>query len=110
MKVFPMLKTNYAFIETLLKTDATVTEDDRKKILAICKNKNRYSHCDLISRAEALDLLQVSGPTFLKYIRAGYFTEVRMSPRKIRFFRPQLLEFLCTGAACAAETDRRVIA
>ncbi|MDD3948456.1 MAG: hypothetical protein PHT43_03210 [Anaerolineaceae bacterium] len=96
-----MREENIAAIAALLATDATVTDDDRKSILAICNHKARYSHRDLISRAEALELLQISGPTLLKFIRAKKITEVRMSDRKRRFIRQEILDFLCHGESAA---------
>jgi len=88
-------------IESLMATDPTVSDDDRQKISAICRNKVRYSHRDLISRAEALELLQISVPTLLKFIRAKKITEVRMSDRKRRFIRQEILDFLCHGESAA---------
>jgi len=98
-----MKKENIIAISALLAADPTVTDEHHQQILEICKNKKTYTRRDLISRAEVFELLQISGPTLLKYIRAGKITEVRMSPRKIRFIRQQVMDFLCHGEACGME-------
>ena len=82
-----------AAVESLLNSDAEVTPEQRKDILAACKGSRKRR---LIKRKEALKLLGVSAPTLLTFIRSGKVDLYRLSLRKCRFDLDQI-EFIANG-------------
>ena len=70
-------------IQTLLKADATVDEEQAANILRCCKQTNVRRR--LINAREAMAILAVSRPTLRFYVKQGYLQQINFSSRKVRF-------------------------
>lgn len=90
-----MLEKVYTAVKAIVDANSGIDDTDRKRILDACKNE--FIRRKLITRKEALEILEVSPPTFLKFIREKKVREIRLSPRKIRFDKNQIIAFANTG-------------
>ena len=87
-----MTKAIVAFIEA-----STLPAADKARITAACRSRRR-----LLNRRQVLERLQVSRPTLLTIIRRGELTEIRITPRKVRFIEAEV-EALEAGYGVHAE-------
>ncbi len=74
--------------EALLDNASEVSLEQRNKILAACKSVPKKRR--LIKRKEAIQILGISAPTLLKFIRAGKIDVYKLSQRKCRFDLDQI--------------------
>ena len=90
-------------IQTLLKADATVDEEQAANILRCCKQTNVRRR--LINAREAMAILAVSRPTLRFYVKQGYLQQINFSSRKARFDADEVQRFAnngsSTGTNCA---------
>ena len=84
-------------IQALLKSDASVTEEQAKSILRCCKRKNVPRH--LINAREAMAILGVTRPTLRAYVKQGRLNQINISSRKVRFDADEVQHFANNGAA-----------
>lgn len=83
-----------AAVESLLNSDVEVSPEQRKNILAACKSAPKKRRMG--NRKEVLQILGVTAPTLLNYIRAGKVDVLKLSTRKCRFDLDQV-EALANG-------------
>lgn len=78
---------NEAMIQAIIAfIDATMLPaDDKARIRAACRPRRK-----LLNRRQVLERLQVSRPTLLAIIRRGELTEIRITPRKVRFIEAEV--------------------
>ena len=84
-------------IESLLKADASVTEEQAKSILRCCKQSNTRRH--LINAREACAILDCSRPTLRFLVKQGRLQQINFSSRKARFDFDQVQSFANNGAS-----------
>ena len=84
-------------IESLLKADASVTEEQAKNILRCCKQSNTRRH--LINAREACLLLSCSRPTLRSLVKQGHLQQINFSSRKARFDYAEVQNFANNGAS-----------
>ena len=84
-------------IESLLKADASVTEEQAKSILRCCKQSNTRRH--LINAREACLLLSCSRPTLRALVKRGALQQINFSSRKARFDYAEVQNFANNGAS-----------
>ena len=84
-------------IESLLKADASVTEEQAKSILRCCKQSNPRRH--LINAREACLLLSCSRPTLRLLVKQGRLQQINYSSRKARFVFDEVQNFANNGAS-----------
>lgn len=85
-------------IESLLKADASVTEEQAKSILrCCCKQSNTRRH--LINAREACLLLSCSRPTLRALVKRGALQQINFSSRKARFDYAEVQNFANNGAS-----------
>ena len=83
-------------IESLLKADASVTDEQAKCIIRCCKQSNTRRH--LINAREACSLLSCSRPTLRALVKHGVLQQINFSSRKARFDFDQVQSFANNGA------------
>ena len=84
-------------IESLLKADSTVTEEQAKSILLCCKQSNTRRH--LINAREACSLLSCSRPTLRALVKHGVLQQINFSSRRVRFDFDAVQSFANNGAS-----------
>lgn len=98
-----MTATTINAIQTLLKADASVSEEQAANILSYCKQANVRRR--LINAREVMELLCISRPTLRFYVRKGYLQQINFSSRKARFDADDVQRFAnngsSTGTNCA---------
>jgi len=87
-------------ITLALDGDCTVSAADRARILSDCAG-TAIPKKDMISGRQAMEILCVSRPTLLRYVKSGLLTQVRISCRKIRYDRHEVLHLAEHGANSA---------
>ena len=83
-------------IESLLKADASVTEEQAKCIIQRCKQSNTRRH--LINARDACSLLSCSRPTLRLLVKQGHLQQINYSSRKVRFDFDEVQRFANNGA------------
>ena len=84
-------------IESLLKADSTVTEEQAKSILLCCKQSNTRRH--LINARGACGILDCSRPTLRLLVKQGHLQQINYSSRKARFDYAEVQNFANNGAS-----------
>lgn len=84
-----------SMVERLLLTDRSVTDDQRKAVLAACQSG--YRKRKLVTAKEAMKMLQISRPTLRQWCREGKLSQVVYSPRKIRFDSGEIERLMFNG-------------
>ena len=85
-------------IESLLKADASVTEEQAKCIIQRCKQSNTRRH--LINAREAMTILGgISRPTLRALVKRGVLQQINFSSRKARFDYAEVQRFANNGAS-----------
>ena len=84
-------------IESLLKADASVTEEQAKCIIRCCKQSNTRRH--LINAREACAILDCSRPTLRLLVKQGRLQQINYSSRKARFVFDEVQNFANNGAS-----------
>ena len=91
-----MTEVTLASIQTLLKADPTVTDEQEKCIIRSCKQTNTRRH--LINAREACSLLTCSRPTLRLLVKQGHLQQINYSSRKVRFDFEEVQRFANNGA------------
>lgn len=86
----------YSAIEMLLAADTSVDETRRKDVLAVCRRRQKR-HRKLITVRRAAELLDCHPRTVERYAAKGLLTQVRFSPRKIRYDLDEVEAFARNG-------------
>lgn len=94
-----MLDATVATIKTIAENDPESTPEQIKSILGACKAP--IARRKLITAGRAMEILEISRPTLREYARAGKLSEVRMSPRKVRFDLAEIERLAYNGAEMA---------
>ena len=84
-------------IESLLKADASVTEEQAKCIIQRCKQSNTRRH--LINAREACAILSCSRPTLRFLVKQGRLQQINFSSRRVRFDFDAVQSFANNGAS-----------
>ena len=84
-------------IQTLLKTDATVGEEQAASILRCCKQTTVRRR--LINAREAMAVLAVSRPTLRALVKQGHLQQINFSSRKARFDADEVQRFANNGSS-----------
>ena len=84
-------------IESLLKADASVTEEQTANILRCCKQSKTRRH--LINAREAMTILSCSRPTLRFLVKQGRLQQINYSSRKARFDFDEVQNFANNGAS-----------
>ena len=82
-------------IQALLKSDASVTEEQAKSILRSCKQTKPLRH--LSNAREAMAILACSRPTLRAYVKQGCLAQFNFSSRKARFDAEEVQRFANNG-------------
>ena len=92
-------------IQTLLKADATVGEEQAANILRCCKQTTVRRR--LITAREAMAVLAVSRPTLRFYVKQGYLQQINFSSRKARFDADEVQRFANNGSSTGTNCSPR---
>ena len=94
-------------IQTLLKADASVGDEQAANILRCCKQSNTRRH--LINAREACAILDCSRPTLRALVKQGRLQQINFSSRKARFDADEVQRFAnngsSTGTNCASRKN-----
>ena len=86
---------SFNLISLVLTNDKSVSPEQRESILRLCRqDKPRRK---LIKAKDAMGILDVSRPTLRAYVRAGFLSQINLSPRKIRFDEGEVNAFAAHG-------------
>ena len=74
----------YTAISMFLLADETVSEEKQRELLAACRRVQR-KHRKLVTIRKAAEILDCHPRTVERYARKGLLSQIRHSPRKIRY-------------------------
>lgn len=94
----------YNAISMLLSADPTVHAEKRREVLSACRRVQR-KHRRLITIRQAAEMLDCHPKTVERYAGRGLLTQVRFSPRKIRYDRDEVEAFASEGLGGRREDD-----
>ncbi len=92
----------YSSISTLLRSDSTVSPEDRRLILQTCR-RGVTRRKRLCTAKQAADLLACHVKTVYRYSERGLLHPIRYSARKVRFDLDEIERFVAGGIEAAIE-------
>lgn len=80
-------------IKTALDVDATITKEEKERIIAALNPKERIAE-KMITTRKVCEMLDVSRRTLWSYVQEGKLKPIKYSPRKIYYRYAEVCDFM----------------